>query len=113
MPSICRSALLHRKLIDDGLDVVDVAYQSLQRVRVGPRADATLQPHPSAPTFDPNARFGKPAIGQDGLLHARNDFLVVEVGVWKATPAGQITTRPTLGAYMSLRPHFGLGDQGL
>src|SRR6266851_413710 len=113
MASICHSALLHDKLVDDGLDVVDAAYQSFQRVRFGPRADATLHPHPSAPTLDPNARFGKPAIGQDGLLDARNYFLVVEVGVWKATAAGQITTRSTLGAYMSLRAHFGLGDQGL
>ena len=85
---MCRSALLHDEYVDDGLDIVDVAHQPFQCGGFNSHADATLQPHPAALTFDPNARLRKVAIGKNGLLDARNDFLVVEVRVRQPAAPG-------------------------
>ena len=71
--------------VDNGLDVIDIANQLLDVHRLFLAGHAAFDPNPAALSFDSNAGVGKSTICQDCFLDARDDLLVIQVGVWQST----------------------------
>ena len=68
--------------IDDGLDVIHVANELLDLQGLFLAGDTASEPDPTALPFDPNAGALESTVGQDRFLDARDDLLVIQVGVW-------------------------------
>src|SRR6267378_4047466 len=98
------------KLIDHRLDVVQLAHQLLQRLSLLFAPDTALERYPSALAFDPDAGVSEATVGEDRLLDAWNDLLVVEIRVRKPAAPGQVATRTAFNPYVRLDSHLSLCD---
>jgi hypothetical protein len=77
----------HLQLRNHRLHVVDVAHQLLQRCNLRFAGHTAAQPHPTTLAFDGDAGDGETAVGQDGLLDARNDLGVVQISIRQTAAA--------------------------
>src|SRR2546430_14266181 len=92
------------------LDVVQLAHQLFQRFRLLFAPDTALERYPSALAFSPDAGVGEATVGEDSLLDAWNDLLVVEIRVRKPAAPGQEAPCTAFNPYVRLDSHLGLRD---
>src|SRR5207245_10147157 len=86
------------------------AHQLFQRFRLLVAPDTALERYPSALAFGPDAGVSEATVGEDGLLDAWNDLLVVEIRARKPAAPGQEATRTAFNPYVRLDSHLGLCD---
>src|SRR6267143_4715559 len=111
LPAAASSVKLpDHELIDHRLDVVQLAHQLLQRFSLLFAPDTALEGYPPALAFGPDAGVGEATVGEDRLLDAWNDLLVVEIRVRKPAAPGQVATRTAFNPYVRLGSHLGLRD---
>src|SRR6267378_3549067 len=111
LPAAASSVKLpDHELIDHRLDVVQLAHQLLQRFSLLLAPDTALERYPPALAFGPDAGFGEATVGENSLLDAWNDLLVVEIRVRKPAAPGQEATRTAFNPYVRLGSHLGLCD---
>src|SRR6266850_7251407 len=111
LPAAASSVKLpNHKLIDHRLDVVQSAHQLFQRLSLLFAPDTALERYPSALAFGPDAGVGEATVGEDSLLDAWNDLLVVEIRARKPAAPGQEATRTAFNAHVPLGSHLGLRD---
>src|SRR6267143_121933 len=111
LPAAASSVKLpDHKLIDHRLDVVQSAHQLFQRFRLLFAPETALEPYPSALAFGPDAGVGEATVGENSLLDAWNDLLVVEIRVRKPAASGQEATRTAFNPYVRLGTHLSLRD---
>src|SRR6267378_7620934 len=111
LPAAASSVKLpDHKLIDHRLDVVQPAHQLFQRFSLLFAPDTALERYPSALAFGPDAGVSEATVGEDSLLDAWNDFLVVEIRVRKPAAPGQEATCTAFNAYVRLGSHLSLCD---
>src|SRR6267378_8262523 len=111
LPAAASSVKLpNHKLIDHRLDVVQSAHQLLQRLSLLFAPDAPLERYPSALAFGPDAGVSEATVGEDRLLDAWNDLLIVEIRVRKPAAPGQEAACTAFNPHVRLGSHLGLRD---
>src|SRR6267143_1971379 len=111
LPAAASSVKLpDHKLIDHRLDVVQLANQLFQRFSLLLAPDTALERYPPALAFGPDAGVSEATVGEDSLLDAWNDLLVIEIRARKPAAPGQETTCTAFNPYMRLGSHLSLCD---
>src|SRR5438876_4438956 len=110
LPAAASPVKRYHKFIYHRLDVVQLAHQLFQRFRLLLAPDTALERYPSALAFGPDAGVSEATVGEDGLLDAWNDLLVVEIRVRKPAAPGQEATRTAFNPYVRLDSHLGFRD---
>src|SRR6266850_5845336 len=111
LPAAASSVKLpNHKLIDHRLDVVQSAHQLFQRLSLLFAPDTALERYPAALAFGPDAGVGEATVGEDRLLDAWNDLLVVKIRVRKPAAPGQEAACTAFNPYVRLGSHLSLCD---
>ncbi len=110
LPAAASPVKRYHKLIYHRLDVVQSAHQLFQRFRLLFAPDTPLEPYPSALAFGSDAGVSEATVGEDSLLDAWNDLLVVEIRVRKPAAPGQEAPGTAFNPYVRLGSHLGLCD---
>src|SRR6266850_6541779 len=111
LPAAASSVKLpDHKLIDHRLHVVQLAHQLFQRLSLLFAPDTALEQYPSALAFGPDAGVSEATVGEDRLLDAWNDLLIVEIRVRQPAAPGQEAACTAFNPYVRLGSHLSLCD---
>src|SRR6267378_2565002 len=110
LPAAASPVKRDHKFIYHRLHVVQFAHQLFQRLSLLFAPDTALEQYPSALAFGPDAGVGEATVGEDRLLDAWNDLLIVEIRVRQPAAPGQEAPCTAFNPHVRLGSHLGLRD---